>query len=467
MVWKGGALDGEGRRFLVSNVEDDPSQVNANSRVGERNQVLGSWNVLAWCIDTISKAQLFDKSTSLEENPWDTSVSLVLPPLLALLDDPTPHFRFIGATILGRCALRSFEEKSNDTPLEELGSIPPTLLIRLGVAPLLLDSLESSLTYTNDERDGSGPRLLDASLRASRALILLTTFNSNSAIISPSTFLEDDAGSARSLKLHSLVVEGILKVWSYLPSIPSSFTTSERQQAHHSTLQITFYWLQILCKDLGAFSARFSGLVIEFLSSKLDLGFDQLEDELPKRQKEMELFWKNLEGKVLTCLAASAALKQLLNSLLSVSQSQSIPSSTSKEVPEVSIPPSFELWGEGMVAACARCWVQLNDLDAFESTKFDLLQQKIELRNGLKEILKVSGESNSVGVKGVSLKSRSTVSRENERALRKVSKNEAQFTDFSVSDLLYLCFLTLLPVFGSSASSGSCRFWSPSPSPTY
>lgn len=408
VVWKGGGLDGEGRRFLTK-VQGSSSSSSSSKVTEDRNQALGCWNVLAWCITTISRAQVNSSSSTNanEEKPWEASFRLVLPPLLALMDDPSPHFRCIGASILGRCALRSFEDQDTATAFEELGSIPSNLLIRSGVAPLFLDSLGSSLTYTNDERDGSGSRLLDSSLRASRSLILLTTFNPDDVIDQVPSFnpLEDDGGRKQTLQLHHLVVEGILKVWSYLPSIPSSFTTSERLYSHHQTLRITFHWLRILSKDLGIFSSRFSGLTIEFLASQLDLGFDDLEEELSssgKSKKSDETFWKNLKEKIITSKDATSTLKQLLISMLSKGHS----SSERSQIVEMNtlIPPSIDLWSEKIVTACARCWVQLEDVEdkISGSDRRHSSVQRQELRDGLKEALVVLEETNSTKAREVS-----------------------------------------------------------------
>ncbi|KAJ7783401.1 hypothetical protein B0H14DRAFT_2400764 [Mycena olivaceomarginata] len=142
----------------------------------------GAANIVLWCVRNI-------QSEAYEEL-WH----LVVPPLMALLDDYEARYKLMGVTI-------------TSTMLER---VPPSVLKRTGLDSLLMASLNRSLTQLQSPET---PRLLPLAVSTSLTLIRLTT----------------PAGSAaRFDQLCALLGDGIVgSVWPYasgdrLPALVAS-----------------------------------------------------------------------------------------------------------------------------------------------------------------------------------------------------------------------------------------------------
>ncbi|KAJ7895953.1 hypothetical protein B0H14DRAFT_3425910 [Mycena olivaceomarginata] len=142
----------------------------------------GAANIVLWCVRNI-------QSEAYEEL-WH----LVVPPLMALLDDYEARYKLMGVTI-------------TSTMLER---VPPSVLKRTGLDSLLIASLNRSLTQLQSPET---PRLLPLAVSTSLTLIRLTT----------------PAGSAaRFDQLCALLGDGIIgSVWPYasgdrLPALVAS-----------------------------------------------------------------------------------------------------------------------------------------------------------------------------------------------------------------------------------------------------
>ncbi|KAJ7783393.1 hypothetical protein B0H14DRAFT_3893827 [Mycena olivaceomarginata] len=131
----------------------------------------GAANIVLWCVRNI-------QSEAYEEL-WH----LVVPPLMALLDDYEARYKFMGVTI-------------TSTMLER---VPPSVLKRTGLDSLLITSLNRSLTQLQSPET---PRLLPLAVSTSLTLIRLTT---------------PTGSAARFDQLCALLGDGIVgSVWPYV-----------------------------------------------------------------------------------------------------------------------------------------------------------------------------------------------------------------------------------------------------------
>ncbi|PWZ00797.1 hypothetical protein BCV70DRAFT_237126 [Testicularia cyperi] len=229
-----------------------------------RSEALGSVNVLAYCIGMLSR-------TVESQRDWESVWPLFLPPMLTVLEDVEPRYRVQGAAIAHRllsCCLPAQEQEQEQEPKRDnLASsadrgIPGSLLVKTGVGALLEQTLHVNLTYVHDEQHG--PALLHHSIGALRGLVLRTTcplLSRSHPVASeiqtalPRAFpsclgtttqqsQQQDCGKRRFDALSSLVSEGVLSTWSYLPLPPTAVVSAQKFAV------VTCTWFAILMRDL-------------------------------------------------------------------------------------------------------------------------------------------------------------------------------------------------------------------------
>lgn len=225
----------------------------AISSLIERNEALGCINVLAWCLDSLQLRT---------ESEWTSVWPLLVPPLITLLEHTQPRFRVRGAQLVQRLLARPSEQDSQgNSDVRSRQVVLGKLLIRTGIGSLLERALHVNLTYVHDEN--YAPALLSHSIGALRQLILLTTHpiayrgpdqhQLESPSLRPSqdiagTALDhpDDCGKGRMETLFTLLSEGVLSTWSYLPLPPSS------TRLGRELVNVTCSAYMVLAADLAA-----------------------------------------------------------------------------------------------------------------------------------------------------------------------------------------------------------------------
>ncbi|KNZ73664.1 hypothetical protein J132_10465 [Termitomyces sp. J132] len=143
----------------------------------------GVVNLVSWCIRHVHR------------DWYETLWHLVIPPVMALLDDFEAHNKLRGVGIVS----------------EMLREVPSQLLRRTGVDGLIRSSLNTCLTHLNDTET---PQLIEAAVDAYLTLTLLTT----------------EVGSSEQFdQLCALLGEGVIRgIWLYASDRPDVVLASLR-----------------------------------------------------------------------------------------------------------------------------------------------------------------------------------------------------------------------------------------------
>ncbi|KAE8219529.1 hypothetical protein CF319_g6793 [Tilletia indica] len=377
-----------------------------------RNTALGCWNVLGWCLCQLGRQS---PSSSKSTTAWEENWHLVLPPLLTLLEDSDPHFRLLGTRLLLTAVL---------DPSEGTG-VPPSLLIRTNVVPLLMDALETSFTFITS---GRGHVLLDAALGSARKLVLLTTAPlaivdrrsnlSNSGEPEKKvgdklqSWIEQDGGKMRAEELSALLTEGIFKIWSFpIRSSGPTFSGIKPSQ-RHELIRVTFRWLSLIVLDtnkkkaggetLQFSSARFLGVVCEFVSSWVEREWagawalyapsphspgekgGQIPDDLgldEERQDAAASLLRSAE-------AVFAGAIAIVRASASATGGEYVAGRGEAFKVSLDLPPGIATWAGRVLLATARMWTLLHDggLMSEKERKGPIAKEAGTLRARIKEI---------------------------------------------------------------------------------
>lgn len=331
VVWKGGDVERGADsslmgRSIVVDVEGDVRFLHA------RHRALGCCNVLYVCFCSIQT------SHSMGAHSWNENWALVLPPLLALLEDASPLYRLLGARILATTLLKT------DGKERQIG----TLLLRTGVAPLLRQVLQSSLTYISTRLSAA---LIQSATEALFLLTIATTADLHTAPSSSSSSLpyRCDGGKERFEQMSTLVDEGVLRVWVYassttdiqaeeaacLGTLDDDNSSDDEDGEADNVVNTSIDTLTRLAQAdaLAVGLARYLDLVLEFLTGQL-LG---LETRMARRLGPNEASM-SLDREISSSRAVEALIRACKNA------------------------PGVRTWSTRCLAATARCWAILNEL---------------------------------------------------------------------------------------------------------
>ncbi|CAO1624741.1 unnamed protein product [Parajaminaea phylloscopi] len=203
-----------------------------------------------------SRAQQKQPAVPSDLDPWESLWPLLLPPLMRLLEDTEPRWRFRGAEILSSNLLGP-SEKARE------------LLYRANLVPHVETVLFDGLTYLSSPPHGIG--LVDVALSSLRIL----------ADYAPAKGASDDRQLQPAEKRMRIVQDGILRAWSLAPRSvteppdilrESSGTATEE----HDLLAITYSHLAVLYTDLGPLAARYIDVTLEFICAQLEALYDHV-----------------------------------------------------------------------------------------------------------------------------------------------------------------------------------------------
>lgn len=325
-MWKGGDLETSSQtdvlgKKILFDVE------HGDEILQKRHRALGCFNVLYICCSSILTAQ--ESGTDLWQDNWP----LILPPLLALLEDSTPLYRLLGSRILVTTLLKS----------KSTSSLVGTLLLKTGVATLFRQKLEANLTFISTKLSAA---LLQSSAEALIQLTQATTMDTHLSLHLPRNAVLD-GGKERFEHWSKLMEEGVIRVWAYAPTLVSSLddvllnletnadengieSDTEASDVINASIQVLDRLAQPDLLGLGM--ARYLDLALEFLSAQL-IG---LEMRLNRHEKaEQASLSLNRE------ICATKAMQSLLF--------------VCKEA------PGIRKWSSRCLDAAARCWVLLQD----------------------------------------------------------------------------------------------------------
>lgn len=259
VMWKGGDVGkSPGATVLGSPVLFDVEY--GNDLIRRRHRALGCYNLLYVCCDSL----LVAREGADVADPWKERWPLILPPLLAILEDSSPLYRLVGSQILSKTLLNRHFGESN------VGS----LLLQTGVATLLRQRLESNLTFISTELSAA---LLQSSAEALLLLSQATTSGLYQGFPAPRNVLQD-GGKERCEQLSRLMDEGVIRIWAYAPTTVATmdFDTAsnsmegedyEASDVINASIDVI---LRMTGKDaLGIGIARYLDLTLEFLTAQM------------------------------------------------------------------------------------------------------------------------------------------------------------------------------------------------------
>lgn len=164
VVWKGGG-PADDSRWATSVRTTSDVDTKANDVVAQRHAGIGAVNVVAWCASVLGAALADAQPRSEAAAQASTWWSLIIPPLVTILEDSDVRVRLVGV----RAAYSLLIPTSPSTD-EEPRAI--SMLLRSGLAPLVHHALDFNL-HLLDHR--FSPILVWDSVLTQRVLILLTT----------------------------------------------------------------------------------------------------------------------------------------------------------------------------------------------------------------------------------------------------------------------------------------------------
>ena len=156
-VWKGGDM----KRAAKMNCFGQEMLVSEKgcTSLQSRHMGIGAESVLFACCKSIEAASVQDGDI------WERYWTEVLPPLLQLLEDPSPRFRLAGTQILSATLLAGYKDPKRRQKL-------CTLLLRTGVAELFRSTLLTNLTFISVQISGA---LLQSTADAYIKLVHITS----------------------------------------------------------------------------------------------------------------------------------------------------------------------------------------------------------------------------------------------------------------------------------------------------
>jgi len=328
IVWKGGDVEHAANMKILGSdllfeVKSQPSFLQ------RRHRALGSSSVLYICFLSIHAFHITGSSS------WDHFWPLVLPPVLTLLEDSSPLYRLLGSQILNTTLFCNNEK----------GALVGSLLLRTGVAALLRQTLESSLTFISAKL--SAPLLQSAA----KSLILLSQITTTDLRSNPSMSLNvnKDGGRERFAQLSKVVDDGVLRVWAYAPASVSALDSEEvimhtdkaigirvdgQEKEANDVVNASIDVLTRLTQPdaLGLCIARYLDVTLDFLTTQL-IG---LESKL-ERRKEAKKDIVSLEREICSARA--------IESLLLVCRRA----------------PGLRTWSSRCLDGVVRCWTVLQE----------------------------------------------------------------------------------------------------------
>lgn len=234
---------------------------------GERNLGAASHAILALCMGGLHGVDA--QSDTQEISPWEALWPLLLPPLMTLVQDSDPLWRYRGTRVLVEQLLspRPRQNGSQDRwgaqkllgaplPLVAEHGSAIEMLQRANLVPLLQETLYNSLTYLSHSH---GTLLLDQSLHGLMQL----------ANVLPAESRE------RAEETMKILQDGILRTWTFMPRSMSVDDDGVRPDGL-DLLAVTFGHLSVLAQRLGPLAARFLDVTLEFLSSQVNGLYDAL-----------------------------------------------------------------------------------------------------------------------------------------------------------------------------------------------
>jgi hypothetical protein len=250
---------------------------------------------------------------------------LVLPPLLAILEDSSPLYRLIGSRILSTTLLRK--------NTSHVGS----LLLQTGVATLLRQRLESNLTFISTELSAA---LLQSSADTLILLSQATTVDMYEVSSAPRNAIQD-GGKERFDQLSRLMDEGVVRVWVYAPTTVASMDLNtevssqegsdlEPSDILNASINVLIRLTEKECLGIGI--ARYLDLTLEFLTAQM-IGLEARLDRKCKSDRTSI----TLDREICSARAIEALLM------------------VCKQAPGVLT------WSSRCLDAVARCWTLLQD----------------------------------------------------------------------------------------------------------
>lgn len=348
-VWKGGDLKRAaqmnclGQDMLIS---DDGSPALRSRHMG-----IGAESILYMCCKSVELA-----ATEQDDNIWNEYWTEILPPLLQLLEDPSPRFRLAGTQILSATLLAGYEDPKQR---QKIG----TLLLRTGVAQLFRSVLITNLTFLSVQIAGA---LLQSTAEAYMKVVRITTEDIVSKVDQHQSYLISDGGRARFEQLSQLVEDGVLRVWAYAPSTSTLFEFEQvedvykpeniiLQEQTNEDVDVINASISVLKQaahtdNLGTGIVRYLDVSLEFLLQQLSGLEAKVERARGKVQSQIKaLPFINFHRQL---LAAEAILSMLRAS---------------------SDCPAVEVWSTKCITTCAKCWIIFRQ-HGFENAQSKRLQ---------------------------------------------------------------------------------------------
>ncbi|MCO5589847.1 hypothetical protein L7F22_043816 [Adiantum nelumboides] len=326
-IWKGGDLKRAKEMKCVG--EEMLHTEEGSISLQSRHMGIGAESILFACCESIEGASIQDG------DKWDRYWTQILPPLLQLLEDPSPRFRLAGTQILSATLLAGYEDPKRR---QKIG----TLLLRTGVAELFRSTLLSNLTFISVQISGA---LLQSTAEAYVKLVRTTTEDLIARHDRPQAYLVSDGGRARFEQFSQLIEDGVLRVWAYAPSTSTLFEIGEIEQfqdrlggSEYEDFDVIDASIHILKQaahsdNLGSGIMRYLDVTLEFLLQQLSGLEAKVERSIQKKLSDTKKeSFINLRRQI---VAAEA--------ILSILQASSDC-------------PLVEDWGAKCITTCAKCW---------------------------------------------------------------------------------------------------------------
>lgn len=310
IMWKGGDMSRARKtevfgHKVVTSIEHD------TLRSGLRHAGLGCEGVLYVCCQSL---QARSHEGGVYQDVWTQEWPNVIPPLLQMLEDPSPRYRLIASRILAKTALQA-------EPASRGARQMSSLLRRTGISTLLLQNLEASLTFISHRL--AGP-LLQSTSEAWIRLVSITSEGSR------------DGGRARYEQLSRLMDQGVLRVWAYAPSTDAFEQVGGATDAVevNDAIEASFIVLAELAQsdNLGVGIVRYLDVTLEYLTQQLF-----------STQSKVDRFVQRKEGNAVIPLDRELRTITAIQALVEASRDC----------------PSLENWASRCITSLVRCWTVL------------------------------------------------------------------------------------------------------------